>query len=102
MNRDLTEQLAQAFGLESPADLDALVATLRAGGDVDVKALRRGVLALIDDVRETRARQEASDQRLKIALGASELGLWDWDIATGRVTVDHTYCKFIGRKPSGE
>src|SRR5689334_18221296 len=98
MNRDLTEQLAQAFGLESAADLDALVSTLRAGGDVDVESLRRGVLALIDDVRETRARQEASEQRLKIALGASDLGLWEWNIATGDVTVDHAYCKFIGRK----
>jgi PAS domain S-box-containing protein len=98
VNRDLAEKLAQAFGLDSAADAESLVATLRAGGDVDISRLRRGVLALIDDVRETRARNEVSDQRLKIALGASQLGLWEWNIATGDVSVDHTYCKFIGRK----
>jgi PAS domain S-box-containing protein len=101
MNRDLAEQLAQAFGLDSAAAVESLVSNLRAGGTVDPGSLRRGVLALIDDLRETRARHELSVQRLKIALGASDLGLWEWDIATGEVTVDHTYCKFIGRKPSG-
>jgi PAS domain S-box-containing protein len=102
MNRDLTEQLARAFGLGSGADLDTLVETLRAGGDVDAQVLRRGVLALLDDVRDTRARQAASEQRLRIALGASNLGLWEWNIATGDVTVDHAYCEFIGRRSSAE
>src|SRR5688572_21642789 len=102
MNRDLAEQLARAFGLDSPADVETLIATLRAGGDVDVKTLRRGCLALVDNVREARAAHQVSDQRLKIALGASELGLWEWNVGTGEVLVDHTYCKFIGRKPGGE
>jgi len=98
MNGDLAEQLARAFGLDSVADVETLVSTLRAGGDVDIRSLRRGVLALIEDVRESNARRDAADQRLKIALGASDLGLWEWDVATGDVTVDHAYCKFIGRK----
>jgi PAS domain S-box-containing protein len=101
MNRDLAEQLARAFGLDSPADVETLIATLRAGGDVDISTLRRGCLALVDNVREARAAHQVSDQRLKIALGASDLGLWEWNVATGEVLVDHTYCNFIGRKPSG-
>ncbi len=102
MGPDLKKQLAQAFGLDSAAEVETLIATLRAGGDVDVKTLRRGCLALVDNVREARAAHQVSDQRLKIALGASELGLWEWNVATGEVLVDHTYCKFIGRKPGGE
>ena len=98
MNRDLAEKLAQAFGLESAADVETLVSTLRAGGDVDIRSLRRGVLALVDDLQESNARRDIVDQRLKIALGASDLGLWEWDIATDVVTVDHTYCRFTGRR----
>jgi two-component system, sensor histidine kinase and response regulator len=102
MNRDLAEKLAQAFGLESTADVDALIANLRAGADVDVSTLRRGVLALVDDVRETRAKHEISDQRLKIALGASDLALWEWNIPSNDIQVDPTYCRFIGRTCAGE
>ncbi|HTU67913.1 MAG TPA: ATP-binding protein [Steroidobacteraceae bacterium] len=102
MERDLAEQLAQAFGLTSADDVESLVARLRAGDNVDITTLRRGVLALVDDLRETRAKHETSDQRLKIALGASELGLWEWDVVTNDIAVDHTYCRFFGRKTQGE
>ena len=37
------EQLARAFGLGSEADVEALIATLRAGGDVDVAAAAHGL-----------------------------------------------------------
>jgi PAS domain S-box-containing protein len=84
------------------SELETLIATLRAGGDVDIETLRRGCLELVDNVRDMRAAHQVSDQRLKIALGASELGLWDWDIATNDLRVDHTYCRFIGRKADGE
>ena len=96
VNRDLKQQLARAFGLESVTEVDALIATLRAGGDVNVQTLRKGCLALVDNIREARAAHAESDQRLKIALEASELGFWEWDIASDEVFVDHVYSKFIG------
>jgi len=99
VNRDLKEQLARAFGLGSGAEADALVARLRAGEPVDPALLRKGCLALVDKVTETRdarAAHATSDQRLKIALEASNVGLWDWDIATGNLFVDHTYFGFLG------
>jgi PAS domain S-box-containing protein len=101
MSPDLADQLAQAFGLDSAADVEALVAALRAGGDVDLKTLRRGCLALVDNARAMRAAHEISDQRLKVALAASELGLWEWDTVSNDILVDHTYCNFIGRKTDG-
>ncbi|MEJ0086462.1 MAG: ATP-binding protein [Pseudomonadota bacterium] len=97
VNPDLKLQLARAFGLESDADVEALIAALRSGGDVDLQTLRKGCLALVDNVHEARTAHAESAQRLKIALEATDLGLWEWDIATNEVFVDHVYCKFTGR-----
>jgi two-component system sensor histidine kinase/response regulator len=96
LNRDLKQQLAQAFGLASEAEVEALIAKLRAGDAVDVQVLRKGCLALVDNVRDARAAHATSDQRLKIALEASNFGLWDWDLGTGTLFLDHTYFGFLG------
>jgi PAS domain S-box-containing protein len=99
VNRDLKSQLAEVFGLASDAEVDALVARLRAGDAVDLGLLRKGCLAFIDNAgqaRDARAAHAASDQRLKIALEASNLGLWDWDLTTGMLFVDRTYFGFLG------
>lgn len=46
-------------------------------------------LRLRDDLlareREARAAQQASEQRLRLALEAGRMGTWEWDIAGGRV-----------------
>ncbi|MEO8061905.1 MAG: ATP-binding protein [Pseudomonadota bacterium] len=97
MNRDLKQQLARAFGLQSDADVEALIGALRSGGDVDVQTLRKGCLALVDNVREARTAHAESDKRLEIALEASGLGFWEWNITTNEVFVDHVYSKFVGR-----
>ena len=101
MNRDLTSQLARAFGLESDACVEELISRLRSGGEIDVQTLRKGCLALVDNVREARDAHAITDQRLKIALEASNLGLWEWDVVSNAVYVDHVYCKFIGRGEEG-
>ena len=36
-------------------------------------------------------------QRLKAALEASNIGFWDWDLASGDVFVDRTFFRFLGR-----
>jgi two-component system, sensor histidine kinase and response regulator len=36
-------------------------------------------------------------QRLKAALEASNIGFWDWDLATGDVFVDRTFFRFLGQ-----
>ncbi|HET9864577.1 MAG TPA: ATP-binding protein [Steroidobacteraceae bacterium] len=96
MNSELKNHLARAFGLGSDADVEALIAHLRAGDAVDPQTLRRGCLALVDYLREARNAHAASAQRLAIALEASNLGLWEWDIGAGLVYVDRTFCRFIG------
>ncbi len=94
VNRDLKQQLAQALGVGSETGVDALVAKLRAGDPVDARLLRKGFLALID-AQETRA-DAGSDQRLKVALQVSNVGLWDWDLTTDHLFVDRTYFGFLG------
>jgi PAS domain S-box-containing protein len=37
-----------------------------------------------------------SDQRLRAALAASNLGLWDWDLTTQRIFADRISCQFLG------
>ena len=96
VNRELKEHLARAFGLGREDDVDALIGQLRSGGEVDLETLRRGCLALVDNVREARAARAASDQRLQIAVEASNLGLWDWDIPNNRIFVDRAFRKFLG------
>jgi len=96
VNRDLKQQLAKAFDLGSEAEVDALVAKLRAGVALDATLLRKGCLALIDSAQEAPATHAISNERAKMALQASGVGLWDWDIATDNVFVDRTYFGFLG------
>jgi len=97
LNADLKAQLARIFGLSGSAQVDALVARLRAGGNVDADALRAGFLALADAADQERG-AGSSEQRLKVALEAANLGFWDWDLTTGEVFVDRAFCKFLGRE----
>ncbi len=96
MNPDFKAQLARAFGLAAEADVDDLLACLRSGGDVDPQVLRSGCLALVKHLREERAATADRDRRVKIALEAANVGLWDWDLATRELFVDHTYFGFLG------
>jgi PAS domain S-box-containing protein len=100
VNPDFKKQLAQAFGLKLETEVEALIAKLRAGAEVDPQVLRMGCLALIDNVRETQAAHV--DTRLKVALKASSLGLWEWDLTTGNIFVDRTYFGFLGQDRDGQ
>jgi len=96
VNPDLKAQLAAAFGLESEAELDALAVRLRAGADIDAATLRKGCLALLEGTLKPRDTLTRSDQHLRIALEASGLGLWDWDLTTGKILMDRTFCRCLG------
>jgi PAS domain S-box-containing protein len=98
IDRDLQNKLSEAFGLGTGADVESLIAALRSGANVDPRILRQGCLALVDHLREARLEQAESHRKLELALESSSLGLWEWNIATGEMTLDHTYCKFLGRE----
>lgn len=45
------------------------------------------------DLRESR-------ERLRLALSASGLGMWEWDLRTGKLTVDPRYVRVLGADPA--
>ncbi|HEU5135235.1 MAG TPA: ATP-binding protein [Steroidobacteraceae bacterium] len=94
----MKKQLAQAFGVGSEAGLEVLIAKLRAGDAVDPQILRKGFLALFDDARESHG---SGEQRLQVALEASNLGLWEWDVTADSLYVDRTYFGFLGIEREG-
>ncbi len=97
MHDDLKQQLRTAFGLTSVTDVEPFMARLRAGDAPDSQALRRGCLALLDAAEQSRAAHQESEERLRLALGASNLGLWDWDLVAGTVFFDRIACQLMGR-----
>jgi PAS domain S-box-containing protein len=96
VNPEFKTQLARAFGLPSESDVDDLIACLRSGGNVDAAVLRNGCLALVTHLRAERAANADRDRRLKIALEAANVALWDWDLVSNELFVDHTYFSFLG------
>lgn len=45
------------------------------------------------------ARAQAGETRLKLALEASQIGLWEWDIASGRLDFSAEYGEIVGYGP---
>ncbi|HEY2148940.1 MAG TPA: ATP-binding protein [Pirellulales bacterium] len=77
--RDEPIQLRQQSG--AVRDVLNSAETFDVGGEIRV-------LARIRDVTEQRAAEralEASDQRLRMALTAAKMGIWEWEIPTDRV-----------------
>ena len=67
------------------------------GFDRDVDEPR--VLVLVEDMTERRKAEEAlsdRDRRLKLALEASDNGLWDWDVVSGQVSVSRAWLRSVG------
>lgn len=40
-----------------------------------------------------------SEERLRLALDGTGLGIWDWDITTGQVHFDDAWCRMLGFDP---
>lgn len=58
----------------------------------DVTAVHRVHEAL----RESEARARRGEERLELALEGAELGLWDWNVATGEANYDARWCAMLG------
>jgi two-component system cell cycle sensor histidine kinase/response regulator CckA len=60
------------------------------------------VYSTFRDVTERRRASEEvlrSEQRLEWALAGSGLGIWDWNVTTGEIYVDHRWYEMLGYEP---
>ncbi|WP_296947503.1 EAL domain-containing protein [uncultured Massilia sp.] len=48
-----------------------------------------------------RAEQAAAAERVELALGGADLGLWDWDLDSGRIEIDARGLAMIGHAAAG-
>ena len=55
----------------------------------------------ITDIIEARRRVEESETRLQEVLKATREGIWDWDIASGRVIHNERWYRLLGHEPGG-
>jgi len=51
------------------------------------------------DALEARAAQRAAEARSRLAIEAVSDGVWDWDIANGRIAVNEAYLRMLGLNP---
>jgi PAS domain S-box-containing protein len=61
-----------------------------------------GVVGVVRDVTERRNAEEAlrsSEEKLRMAVEASGIGLWSWDTQTDEVTWDASLCSLFGVRP---
>ncbi|MDF1574616.1 MAG: PAS domain S-box protein [Bacteroidales bacterium] len=60
------------------------------------------VIGVARDITESRNSEDAlrkSEERLNLALSATDLGLWDWNLATGEVYYSPIWCRMLGYEP---
>jgi PAS domain S-box-containing protein len=57
------------------------------------------VVAVVRDLSEQKRTERtlrASEQQLRLVLGSANIGIWDWDVASGELTVDEGWLKIMG------
>ncbi len=63
---------------------------------------RPAVLAYVQDLTAQRSAEQAvrqSEERLRLAMNASQSGVWDWDLVTGKAFLSDEYCRMFGYAP---
>ncbi len=66
---------------------------------LDDKGNMLGIVHLIRDITKTKQTQNMlriSKERLELALKGADLGMWDWDIETGKVVFNHRWAQMLG------
>jgi PAS domain S-box-containing protein len=124
LGRDIRELMASDPGATTPFDLGVIQGgrhwrgelSARRPGDggflagVSVTPVRDGdgavlgAVVLAEDLTEVRAAEReaaASEQRLRLAHEAAELGSWHWDMATGATVWDEELEAIYGMPPGG-
>ena len=68
-------------------------------GEIDLLAQLVSMATDGVDALESRAALRAGENRSRLAIEAVSDGIWDWDIARGRVAVNEAYLRMLGMAP---
>ncbi|HSS30654.1 MAG TPA: PAS domain S-box protein [Nitrospiraceae bacterium] len=66
---------------------------------IDVSGAFRGYRGFDQDITDRKEAEEKlrlSEQRQELALSGASLGLWDWDVSSGKTVFDTRWCSMIG------
>jgi PAS domain S-box-containing protein len=66
---------------------------------IDVNGMFRGYRGFDQDITDRKQAEEKlrlSEQRQELALSGANLGLWDWDVSSGKAVFDARWCSMIG------
>ena len=55
----------------------------------------------VTELRSAEASIRSNEERLRLALEATHLGIYDHDVATGQVAVNAEYARMLGYEPEG-
>jgi PAS domain S-box-containing protein len=86
------------------ARIDTLLRDLERGGSQgegeDRRLLRETLRLLRDDLRQRDEEHRRADDRFRLAVEAAKLGIWDWDMVTGRVAWNSHHAQIFGLEPA--
>jgi diguanylate cyclase (GGDEF)-like protein/PAS domain S-box-containing protein len=101
--RSLVERGGLRLELESRRrDGSALPVELQCDLVTDEEGAATGIVALVQDITERQAAQEAvrrSEERYALAVRGANDGLWDWDLRAGRVYFSERWHHLLGLDP---
>lgn len=88
-------RIETADGTERIVD-QTIASVTNEGGELD------GYVSITADITERKEReQEARERarRLELSLEAAEIGIWDWNVETERITIDARFAEMLGFSP---
>lgn len=92
----LTRQLSELTRASEAVARGQLASRLVAEGDDEIGRLGRAFNAMSRAIRDRLDALHASEQRLNLALDGGELGLWDTDFRTGKITINPRCAAMLG------
>ncbi|MDA0321905.1 MAG: PAS domain-containing protein [Verrucomicrobia bacterium] len=73
-----------------------LTTRLPASRHDEVGHMAQGINEMLEELQETEQSLRSSQEHLELALQGADLGLWDWDIQTGKCLFDDRWTEMLG------
>ena len=88
-----------AIDITDQKNAEAALAHARDQLEQRVQERTQALAEAIGSLRSEIAHRQQAEQRLELALWASDLGMWDWDGRTGEAVCDARWAEMLGYRP---